>query len=149
MKKIIFVFGTLLTFITMQSFAQADSTTSSVVVYKDPRIDVLGRRQLEINNNIARAASRSAMGFRIQVLSTSDRELVMQTRTQLLQKFPDQKNYMIFQAPYVKLRFGNFKTKQEAESYKKQISKLLNGASVYIIPERIEVNPDATENNVR
>jgi hypothetical protein len=49
---------------------------------------------------------------------------------------------MLYQMPYVKLRFGNFTTKQEAELYKKQISRMLGGASVYTISERIEVKPD-------
>ncbi len=76
------------------------------------------------------------------VLNTNDRAYAMQIRTELLQKFPEQKPYMWFSNPYIKLKFGNFKTREEAEVYKSQISRMLNGASVYIIQETIEVKPD-------
>ena len=95
---------------------------------------------------------RSAIGYRLQILSTNDKELAFKTRTQLLQKFPEQKVYMYFLSPYVKLKFGNFKTKQDAESYRKQISKMLGGISIYLINERVEIKPekeikDETNNN--
>ena len=82
------------------------------------------------------------MGYRLQVLSTNDRDLAMKTKSQLLKQYPDQKTYLFYQSPYVKIRFGNFKTRPEAEQYRKQISKMLGGISIYIVPERIEVKPE-------
>ena len=136
-----------LVFIIYSNVIKAQSIDSSintfpVVIHKDPRIDILGKKQLELNTNYIKAISRSAQGFRLQVLSTNDRVLAMKTRTELLQRFPEQKNYMIYQAPYVKLRFGNFKSREEAEVYRKEISKMLNGASIYIIEERIEIRSE-------
>ena len=113
-----------------------------VVTYKDPRLDILGEKMAEINITNNKIAARSASGYRLQVLSTNDRELAMKTKSELLQRFPDQKVYMIFQLPYLKIRFGNFRTMQEANTYKKQISLMLGGASVYYISERIEVKPE-------
>lgn len=124
----------------ISAFAQTDSTMNiPVVVHKDPRIEILEKKQLELNTAYLKAVSRTANGYRLQVLSTNDRALAMKTRTDLLQKFPEQKNYMIYQAPYVKIRFGNFRSRDEAEIYRKQISKMLNGASIYLIEERIEI----------
>ncbi|GAC1585575.1 MAG: hypothetical protein NVS3B19_03270 [Ginsengibacter sp.] len=114
--------------------------TIPVIIHKDARIDILEKKQLELNTAYLKAVSRSAMGYRLMVLSTNDRALAMKTRTDLLQKFPEQKNYMIYQAPYVKIRFGNFRTRDEADIYRKQISKMLNGASIYLIEDRIEVS---------
>ncbi|MGI8584310.1 MAG: SPOR domain-containing protein [Chitinophagaceae bacterium] len=140
MKKLIF---SLLCFTGLQTFAQTDSAVAvAVVVHKDFRLDILARKEAELNLAVIKAAARSAMGYRLQVLSTNDRELAMKTRTQLLQRYPDQKVYMSFQAPYVKLTFGNFTTKQEAELYKKQISRMLEGASVYTLSQRIEIKPE-------
>lgn len=119
--------------------------TTKIIVHKDPRLDILGEKEADINAAYARLLARTSMGFRLQVLSTNDRELAMKTKSQLLQKFPDQKVYMLFQLPYLKLRFGNFKTRQEAETYRNQISKMLGGASVYCISERIEVKPEKEE----
>ena len=134
--------------ISTNSFAQVSDSSLAiipVIIHKDPRIDILQKKQLELNTNFLKVIARSAMGYRLQVLSTNDRVLAMKTRTDLLQKFPEQKNYMIYQAPYVKLRFGNFRTKDEAEIYRKQISKMLNGATIYLIEERIEVKVDNKE----
>lgn len=141
MKKIILVLFALNSFTL---FAQTDSLlpVSNVVVHKDFRLELLGKKEAELNAAIAASMARSAMGYRLQVLSTNDRNLAMKTKSQLLQQYPEQKTYMFYQSPFVKLRFGNFKTRQEAETYQKQISRMLGGASIYIVPERIEVKPD-------
>ena len=139
MKKLLF---SILCLTGLQTFAQTDSTPVAVVIHKDFRLDILARKEAELNTAATKAAARTAMGYRLQVLSSNDREYAMKIRTQLLQRYPDQKVYMLYQMPYVKLRFGNFITKQEAELYKKQISRMLNGASVYTIAERIEVKPE-------
>ena len=135
--------------ISLKASAQSNDTLSAnipVIIHKDPRIDILEKKQLELNSNYLKVLSRSAMGYRLQVLSTNDRNLAMKTRSDLLQKFPEQKNYMIYQAPYVKLQFGNFRTKSDAEIYRKQISKMLNGASIYLIEQRIEIKGENEPN---
>lgn len=139
MKKILLL---AFCFTSLKTFAQTDSINNNVIVYKDYRLDILARKQAELNEAITKSAARSAMGYRLQVLSTNDRDFAMRTRTQLLQKFPEQKVYMMYQMPYVKLKFGNFKSKQEADTYKKQISRMLNGATIYTIGERIEIKPE-------
>ena len=139
MKKNLTIIFVLVSF---NALAQEDSTALvKVLVHQDYRMEILARKQAEINLLAAKMAQRTAMGYRLQVLSTNDRDLAMKTRTQLLQRFPEQKSYMFFQAPYIKLKFGNFRTKQEAETYKKLISKMMGGASIYFLSERIEVKP--------
>ena len=141
MKKIIFL---LIGMYSQYLLAQTTDSlqVSQVVVHKDDRLDILGEKQAEINLLASKMAGRSGMGYRLQILSTNDRDLAMRTKTQLLQMFPEQKTYMLFQLPYIKLRFGNFKTKEEGEIYRKQISRMLDGASIYFIPERIEIKPE-------
>jgi hypothetical protein len=50
---------------------------------------------------------------------------------------------MSFQPPYIKLRFGNFLERADAEKYKKEIisSKLVTN-NIYLLPETIEIKPD-------
>ena len=143
MKKLLFCF---FCFTGLKAFAQTDTlnnfTNIEVVVHKDFRLDILAKKEAELNAAATKAAARTGMGYRLQVLSTNDRELAMKTRTQLLQRFPDQKVYMLYQAPFVKLKFGNFKTKEESIAYKTQISRMLGGASIYILTERIEIKPE-------
>ena len=135
----------VLVFLSVRGNAQTDSIPvlkNTVAVRYDYRLDILGRKEAELNTALAKTLERSAIGYRLQILSTNDKELAFKTRTQLLQKFPEQKVYMYFLSPYVKLKFGNFRTKQEAENYRKQISKMLGGISIYLISERVEVKPE-------
>jgi len=113
-----------------------------VTISKDERITMLGEKMAEYNGNLANAI-RPTRGYRLMLLSTSDRNLAMQVRSQLLQQFPDQKVYMAFQTPYIKLKFGNFVEKSEAEKFRKQITgqRIVTG-NIYILPETIEVKQD-------
>ena len=77
------------------------------------------------------------------VLSSNDREKVMNLRAKLLQQYPEQKVYMIFQNPFIKLKFGNFIDKTEAERYRDLLSQSqLVSNNIYILPETVEVKPD-------
>ncbi len=130
--------------ISMHSFAQsADSTNQNkVIIHKDFRLDMLANRESDLNTAILKEQARIGKGYRLMILNTNDREYAMKIRGELLQKYPEQKTYMWYADPYIKIKFGNFKTKQEADEYKNQISKLLNGASIYYLSENIEVKPD-------
>ena len=77
------------------------------------------------------------------LLSTNDRAQALQVRSQLLQLFPDQSIYMIFQSPFIKLKFGNFLDKNEAEDYRKQVTALkIVPGNIYVVPEMVEVKAD-------
>ena len=105
-------------------------------------MDILARKEADINTAILKAQARIGKGYRLMILNTNNREYAMKIRGELLQKFPDQKTYMWFANPYIKIKFGNFKTMDEAEPYKREISKMMNGATIYYLPETIEVKPD-------
>ena len=134
----------LLLVIIKSSYAQ-DSTrvdsaiTGKISVNKDPRLDIIGKKELEFNT----MGMKAAKGFRLLVMSSNDRDKVMLVRAKLLQQFPDQKVYMTFQAPYIKLKFGNFVEKPDAEKYRDQIAKArIVTTNVYVVPEVVEVKPD-------
>jgi hypothetical protein len=59
--------------------------------------------------------------YRIQVLTTSDRSTVYTQKAALYQKFPKQKCYVVFKAPFFKLSLGNFPTSNAANQFKKQL----------------------------
>jgi SPOR domain len=114
-----------------------------VTVIRDARIDVLGKKQYEINTAAPELGPRAAKGYRLMVISSNDRDLAMKVRAQLLQRFPEQKVYMAFQAPYIKIKFGNFVEKGDAERYKKMIKQIgIVSTNVYLVPETVEVKPD-------
>jgi hypothetical protein len=140
MKKLLII---LFLGLGYSSFAQVVDTVlpSKVVVFKDNRLAVITKKEAEINTAILKTEARTAKGYRLMVLNTSDKEYAFKVRAELLQKFPEQKPYMWFANPYIRIKFGNFRTKEEAEVYQKQISEMLGGASIYLIPETIEVDP--------
>ena len=126
---------------SIPSFCQATDSLpqNKVVVFKDYRLNILARKEAELNAANSAKQVRSADGFRLMVLNTSDKKYAFKVRAELLQKFPEEKLYMWFANPYVRIKFGNFKTKEEADVYKKQISDMLGGATIYYISEPIEI----------
>jgi len=142
MKHLIIFF--LVFLVNHQLIAQSTDSTAAnkIVVQQDYRMDILARKEADINTAILKAQARLAKGYRLMILNTNDRGYAMKVRGELLQKYPDQKTYMWFANPYIKIKFGNFKTQDEAEPYRKAISKMLNGATIYYVPETIEVKPD-------
>ena len=125
----------------------SDSTISGIaIIIKDPRIDMLGKKMAEYNSHLGTVTYTngltSAKGYRLMVVSTNDRPYAMKIRAQLYQMFPDQKQYMSFQMPNIKIKFGNFLEKAEAERVRKQIlgAQLVTN-NIYILPETIEVKP--------
>jgi hypothetical protein len=115
----------------------ADST-NPVVVEKDPRIDQLVRKQIEINEVTTRESRRFVQGFRIQVMNSPDREKVFAAKAKVFEQFPDWKPYLLYQSPNYKLRVGNFKTQDEAQDALKQLSKIFP-TGLYVIPDVIEL----------
>jgi len=146
MKKIIFGFVFLLTATAKAQVATPDSAAmGKITVIKDSRLDELARKEAAFNEALGLAA-KSSNGFRLLILNTNDRPLAMKVRSELLQQFPEQKVYMGFQPPFIKLKFGNFSTKEEAEAYKKDILryKIITG-NIYLLPETIEIKPDKSK----
>jgi hypothetical protein len=142
MKKIFYSIFSC--FFVTTSIAQTFDTTVAgmVTTIKDSRIKELAKKELEFNE-VWISAVKTARGYRLKLLSTNDRPLAMKVRTQLLQRFPEQKVYMSFQPPHILLKFGNFLDKEEAESYKNEIirNKLVT-SNIYLVSETIELKPD-------
>lgn len=129
---------------TVKTIVGTEESMGTVTVFKDSRLDILAKKEAEFNDQkILPNGTYAVKGFRLMLLSTNDRAMAMNVRAQLLQRFPDQKIYMSFQAPYLKLKFGNFMDKDEAERYKKEIIKYkLVSSNIYLIPEMVEIKAE-------
>ena len=147
MKKIFFLVLTLTVFkgLFAQTTNEEKDTTliQKVTITKDSRLDILAQVQVDIDNANIKKAARFAKGYRLFVLKSDDRNYAMKVRAYLLQNFPDEKVIMSYQAPFIKMKFGDFLDKEEAEKCKKQIMKggVVTGG-IYIVPDTIEVKPD-------
>ncbi len=111
------------------------------LIYRDPRVDSLIKKQIQINEETTRDSRRNIPGFRIQVASSNDRNQVFNIKTKIYQLYPELKPYLIYQPPNYKLKVGNFKTPEEADPY---LQKLIQNfpLGVYLVPDIIEVKPD-------
>jgi SPOR domain len=140
-KSILFLLLVNLASIGFGQHNTSDST-NQVIVNKDPRIDILGKKMAEYNESLA-SKMHSTRGYRLMLLSTNDRAKALQVRSQLLQYFPDQEVYMVFQSPFIKIKFGNFLERSEADDYRKQIvaTDIIKG-NIYIVPEMVEATAE-------
>src|SRR5205814_3423984 len=120
---------------------QATFDSSSVVVHKDPRVDLLIKKQAEINEVTTREARKVAKGFRLLVINTNKREEAINAKARLYQYFPELKSYLLYQSPYFKLKAGNFKERKDAEGYQKKLNAFFP-SGVFIMNDVIEVKPD-------
>ncbi|HVM89792.1 MAG TPA: SPOR domain-containing protein [Puia sp.] len=118
-------------------FAQSDT----IIVHKDPRVDSLIQKQIQINDISTRESRRTTAGFRIQVISSSDRNKVFSTKARIYQQYPELKAYIIYRASHYTLKVGNFKTQEEAQPYFDKISRLYT-TGVYIIHDMIEAKQE-------
>jgi hypothetical protein len=126
-------------FISLGSLAQTD--TNSIVVHKDARLDLLVKKQIEINELTSRDARRFVPGFRILVISSNDRNKVMNAKAKLYQQYPALPSYLIYQAPFYKLKAGNFKDRAAADDFLSELQAFFP-SGVYVIRDTVEVNPD-------
>ena len=127
-------------FIPQRTLAQSDSSANpgTVFVVKDPRVDMLIHKQMEINEETTKETRKNMPGFRIQVINTTDRNKVFAAKAKVYQEFPDLKPYLLYQAPNYKLKVGNFKTQEEAEEMQRQLERLFPSGT-YVIRDIIEV----------
>jgi len=135
----------LITGMFWASFLNAQ-TNDTVNVFKDPRIDVLLKKQAEANDLSTRNTSRrrTAKGYRLLIVSTTNRNEAMAARAKILTGFPDLKPYMWYQAPYYKVKVGNFISRSDAQAYQKRLSASFPG-NIFIMNDTIEVKPDDAE----
>lgn len=144
MKKILCLFIMVMSVSAL--LAQAGRLDTSVVakvtINKDPRLDILAKEQYDMNHN----AKRFGKGYRLFVLKSNNRDYAMKVRSYLLQNFPDEKVIMSYQSPFIKMKFGDFEDKKDAEKYRDLILKggIVTG-NIYIVPDTIELKPDKTE----
>ena len=135
MNKIFFVAAV---FFSFSAFSQ---DTSSVIIHKDPRIDLLIKKQIQINEETSREARRVGRGYRLLVINTNKRDEAVAAKSKVYTFFPELKSYLIYQSPYFKLKVGNFKDRKEAEEYRERLQKYFP-KGVFIMNDTIEIRLD-------
>ena len=136
----LFMFGFL--FGSKAQVQLVDTTGEGHSIFiRDKRVDLLGEKMAAYNESLADKI-QLVNGYRLMVLNTTDRNQAMQVRAALLQQLPEQKLYMVFLTPYIKIKLGNFTSKAEAEKVRKKIqdAKIVT-TNIYILSEMVESKP--------
>ncbi|MFN5422386.1 MAG: SPOR domain-containing protein [bacterium] len=113
-------------------------------VIRDPRLDKLVDKQIELNKEALKSRVSIEQGFRILVIATNKRDIAIEAKSTLLKNFPDQKSYMFYQSPNFKVLFGNYRTEKEAEEMRKQLQELFKDPPL-IVPSTVEVKGEKTD----
>ncbi len=138
MKIVILVLSCIL----ISNYLLANDT---IIVSKDPRLDILTQKQAEINKRTSMMTSSGLYkGYRIQLLSTTNRDEANKIKGDVLTKFTDQKAYLTYHSPYFKVRVGNFIKKEDAEKFRQQLNKYYP-QGVYVVEDAIEYTLNADE----
>jgi hypothetical protein len=131
--------------ITILSFFIMLGVQSQTITFvKDPRLDMLLRKQTELNKEVDKINNKTGPGYRIMVVNTNDRTKALEVKSRMMSDFPDEKSYLIYQSPYFKILIGNFRTRQEAEPFQKKILEIYP-TGVIIVPATVEYKPEKEE----
>ena len=108
------------------------------MVIKDPRVNVLIQKQIELNRNEFNRRTYVIQGYRIQVISSNNRNQVLGIKSDLLKNYPNEQTYLIYQSPNFRLLFGNYSTYKAAQSARTELENFI-GNSLLIVPSKVEV----------
>jgi SPOR domain len=142
MKFIALLLTTVAAFqLSAQDTAWKKKTDSStIIVHKDHRLDLLVKKQAYINDVTSRDSRRTDKGFRLMIISTNSREEAIAAKTKVYSYFPELKAYLWHQSPYYKVKAGNFKDKKDAEAFQRRLNVYFP-KGVFIMKDIIEVKP--------
>lgn len=147
MKKLLVAVAVFLSLCSAAQTGTPDNAlltqTASVIVHKDPRIDALVKKKAAINK-ATKSGAHTTRGFRLLVINTNSRDEAIAAKTKVYTYFPELRAYLQYQSPYFKLRAGNFKTRDEAEKYRKMMAAMFP-KGVFIVNDIIEIKAEKEE----
>lgn len=121
-----------------QTFGQ---TKGEVIVVKDPLIDSLIAKRIELNKarstttNPTGTAIVSSMGYRVQVYYGSDRREVFDQQSKFKASYPKLNTYITYKEPNYYLRVGDYRTRLEAQRFLNELRP--NYPTLFIFREKI------------
>ena len=122
-----------------EALVESDLKTGAKVILKqDSRLDsVFALRKLQ-------ASSSTMIGYRVQVFSSNE-QITAKTEAYKIEKemvdaFPNYRVYVSYIAPFWKVRIGDFRTMQEAQVLRNDISKSFPTLRNYTYTVRDQVN---------
>ncbi|MDP2423539.1 MAG: SPOR domain-containing protein [Bacteroidales bacterium] len=104
----------------MFAYSQTGSSQGGVTIIKDERINRLQDYYISVAKK-----STTLDGFRVQIFFDSGNQSkrnAMAVREKFLQQYPGIEAYIDFREPFYRIRVGDFRTRLEAEGFRRSIS---------------------------
>ncbi len=106
----------------------------NVKITQDVRLETL------INNHITANKKRPIKGWRVQIFfgqGQAAKYKAENIKKSFLKKYPETSAYLIYEAPYFKVRVGNYKKKFEAAKMKKELESKYD--KIFLIEDEIKL----------
>ncbi len=116
------------------SYAEPEDTATGVVMHSDPRLAILLKKRKDVELGVI----RSGRGFRVQIYSGNDRNRATSVKIDFMRRFPGIRTYMTYVSPQVRVKVGDYRSRQDAEKMYKQVNVLYNPCM--IVPDIIVIN---------
>jgi len=120
-----------------QNLSSTQKGWGKVTILQESRIEGIISKHIEINQK-----AKGFPGYRVQVYfgSGSDaKSIANKVRSELNNQFPDMGSYLLYEAPYFKVRIGDFRNRNEAYKAFKLIQGNYPGA--FIVEDLIGMPP--------
>lgn len=129
MKNILIILfvGTLL---------NASAQEGTIEVIKDPRIDALVDKQ---GQPILPETETQIDGYRIQLFFDQDKQVLDESRSFFISKYPRVTTYVEYNAPYYYLKVGDFRSHLEAVRLKSTLDEKF--PTSFIVKEKVFLPP--------
>jgi len=127
MKRLIYV---ILFSIPLPLMAQDNSGSGKVTVKADPRIEKILNRRVEFFN-----LDSSQQGYRLQIMSITDRKEAMLEMENFQLKYPQIPIYLKYDSPNFKLRIGDFSNKIEAHYWFMKLQE--DYPHLFVVPDKV------------
>lgn len=137
-------------FVCFCCFSALAQTKGTITEVKDPLIDSLIEKRLELNKKVATPTTRRSgpvvaqVGYRVQVFYGPDRRKMYQEQTRFKNRYPRLNTYITYKEPNYYLRVGDFRTRLEAQKLMNELRPLF--PTLFIFREKINA-PVLEENN--
>ncbi len=133
MKNLFFLLAFFI--VSYSAFCQTWDTLpkGSITVYQQSMIT-----PLLSNYRVYNELNRAVQGYRVQIIASTVRKTVLDSKVIFSNQYPDVKTYIIYQQPYFKLRVGDFETRIEAIQFLNKINDVFPNA--FIVQDDIKVS---------
>ncbi len=117
----------------LYSLQQREIGNGNITVFENSRIDSLLKKKISIDKE-----NQKINGFRIQIYFESGRDaqnIAEEIEIEFSEKYPYISSYLIYNAPFFKIRVGDFRTKNEAMKILREIK--IDFKSSFIVKDKI------------